>query len=152
MLKVRKILKAVNDILKNEFKVSVYGKETKEGYKMPCFHTEIIINPMERMNKHIVKTSLTINIAYLMEVVDQVKQFEVIERMQELFIDTIEVEDRVLHIKEISQEFTGEYNDILEFSIDIEFYENRYKRIIDKPIEEVDLRLKRKGDNSIFRR
>ena len=150
MLKTSKILKAFNDILKNEFNVKVYGKETKEGYKMPCFNTEILINPMEKMNKHIIRNSVTLNAAYVMETVDSVKQFDVIDKMRELFISYLKVDDRVLHIKEFNYQYTGEYKDILEFSIEVIFYENTYVKVIDKPIEEVDVRLQRKEDGSIF--
>lgn len=150
MLKTSQILKVVNSTLKSEFGVPVYGKETKEGYKMPCFHTELLINKMERMNKYIVKMDISVNIAYLMEVVDQVEQFEVIEKMRELFVDTLRVGERVLHINYFNEEYTGEYKDILEFGIDIEYYDNRYKKVVDRPIEDVEMKLKRKEDNSVF--
>ena len=151
MLSTAKILKAFNDTLKNNFNVRVYGKETNKEYKMPCFNTELIINPMEKLNKHFVKNSITINCAYLMETTDQVEQFKVIDKMKELFLNYLVVENRTLHIKEFRQEYTGELNDILEFQIDIDVYENLVKKDIDHPIEEVDLALKRKEDGTIFK-
>lgn len=151
MLSTAKILKAFNDTLKNNFNVRVYGKETNKEYKMPCFNTELIINPMEKLNKHFVKNSITINCAYLMETTDQVEQFKVIDKMKELFLSYLVVENRTLHIKEFRQEYTGELNDILEFQIDIDVYENLVKKDIDHPIEEVDLALKRKEDGTIFK-
>ena len=73
MLKLSKILKSFNDTLKQNFNSRVYGKETNKEYKMPCFSTELIVSPMEKLNKHFVKTEITINCAYLMESVDQVE-------------------------------------------------------------------------------
>lgn len=150
MLNTGKILKAFNDTLKANFQTKVYGKETKEGYKMPCFSTELVLSPMEKLNKHIVKTEITINCAYLMETVDQVEQFKIIEKMRELFLNYLVVDDRTLHIKEFRQEYTGELNDILEFQIDIDVYDNTVNRDIDHPIEQVDLRLKRKETDEIY--
>ena len=117
---------------------------------MPCFSTELIVSPMEKLNKHIVKTEITINCAYLMETVDQVEQFKIIEKMRELFLNYLVVDDRTLHIKELRQEYTGELNDILEFQIDIDVYDNTVNRDIDHPIEQVDLRLKRKETDEIY--
>lgn len=150
MLNLSKVYKSFNDTLKQNFNCRVYGKETNKEYKMPCFSTELIVSPMEKLNKHIVKTEITINCAYLMETVDQVEQFKIIEKMRELFLNYLVVDDRTLHIKEFRQEYTGELNDILEFQIDIDVYDNTVNRDIDHPIEQVDLRLKRKETDEIY--
>ena len=150
MLEISKILKAFNDTLKQNFNCRVYGKETNKEYKMPCFSTEIVVNPMEKLNKNIVKTEITINCAYLMETVDQVEQYKIIEKMRELFLNYLVVDKRTLHIKEFRQEYTGELNDILEFQIDIDVYDNIINKNKDHPITEVDLRLKRKESGEIY--
>lgn len=150
MLEISKILKAFNDTLKQNFNCRVYGKETNKEYKMPCFSTEIVVNPMEKLNKNIVKTEITINCAYLMETVDQVEQYKIIEKMRELFLNYLVVDKRTLHIKEFRQEYTGELNDILEFQIDIDVYDNIINKNKDHPITEVDLRLKRKEGGEIY--
>ena len=147
MVDTGKILKAVNDKLKELFpKTKIYGIETKEGYKTPCFNTEIKILSYSSVNAHITMTRVEITIDYLMTTVDTVEQLKVLDVIKNNFYKYLKVGDRVLHVADVSQGYTGDYDDVLTFDIDIDIYENTYIKIIDKPIEKVDLRLKRKDD------
>lgn len=143
MQDVKLILKAVNDKLKTLFNLKVYGNDTKEGYTMPCFHTELIINSFTKANKHIYKTDLTINIAYLQETPDEISQFDVIKKMRENLSEYLQVGDRVLHIDELSFSYTGDKKDVLETTLDITFYENTYVHDLSDPITDVSLNIKK---------
>jgi hypothetical protein len=81
-----------------------------------------------------------------MTTVDTVEQLKVLDVIKNNFYKYLKVGDRVLHVADVSQGYTGDYDDVLTFDIDIDIYENTYIKIIDKPIEKVDLRLKRKDD------
>lgn len=146
MLDVKLILKAINEKIISIFNERVYGNDTTEGYTLPCFHTELIVNSSERVNKHIYKTDVTINIAYLMETVDEIKQYEVIKKIRDNFSTYLQVGDRVLHIEKIDTGYSGEHKETLDFSIDITFYENTYVKNMDDPIEDVYFRIKKKED------
>ena len=146
MLDIKQILKTFNKELIKLFNVKVYGNDTKGGYKLPCFHTELIVNESKRVNKHIYKTDITINAAYLMETVDEVKQYEVIKFMRDNFSNYLKVENRTLHIERLETGYSGENKDTLDFSIDITFYENTYIKTLDDPITDVYFRVKKKEE------
>lgn len=146
MLDLKLILKTFNQELKRIFNVKVYGNDTKEGYVLPCFHTELIVNASKRMNKHIYKTDITINASYLMETVDEIKQYEIIKLMRDNFSDYLKVENRTLHIESLDTGYSGENKDVLDFSIDITFYENTYVKNLDDPITDVYFRIKKKEE------
>lgn len=146
MFDVKLILKTFNQELKRIFNVPIYGNDTTEGYRLPCFHTELIVNSSERVNKHIYKTDVTINAAYLMETPDEVTQYDVIKKIRDNFSNYLHVENRVFHIEKLDTGYSGDKKETLDFSIDITFYENTYIKNLDDPIEDVYFRIKKKED------
>lgn len=152
MIESKKILKAFNDKLRTLFpNTNIYGVETKEGYITPCFNTELEIRGHTSVNKSITVTDILITCDYLMTTVDTVRQMEVVDSMKLNFYKYLVVDDRVLHISDFSLEYTGEYGDVLTFYIYIKVFENHYNKVIDHPIENVDLKLKRQEDGSVFK-
>ena len=147
MIETTKILKSFNEKLKELYpKYKIYGLETKEGYKTPCFSTEIEVRESTYVNKYITLTHIVITCDFLMTTVDTVEQMKVIDTITKNFSKYLKVGDRTLHVTDVSQGYTGDYNDILTFEIDIFAYDNTYEKNMDKPITEVDMRLKRIGD------
>ena len=147
MVDTSKILKAFNNKLKGLFPgVKIYGKETKEGYKTPCFNSEIRILSFSSVNAHLTLTRVELTLDYMMTIVDTVKQLQVIDIVKENFYKYLKVEDRVFHVSDFSQGYSGDYEDVLTFDIDLDIYDNTYVKNIDHPIEKVNLRLKRKDD------
>ena len=142
MIYTSKILKAFNDKLTELYPTyKIYGVETYEGYKMPCFNTELHLVNKERANKNINVYNIDVLIDYLNTPVDTSELMAVADVLHENFSKTIKVGERVFHIDSFSQEYSGDYNQILTCVIGLRIYDNEYKNDITNPIEDVSLRI-----------
>lgn len=104
-----------------ELNIEVYANNVKEGFNTPCFfvNVEKFENSLE--NSNCVKRYLDIYIRYINENISDIERIEIIEKLENLFLKTLSVNDRVftLHNKSFSK---GE-NDYIEFNFGIEYYE-----------------------------
>ncbi len=105
----------------------IYGKEIKEGYDTPCFFTEILDNGGAAETKNFSNGSFTIKIIYFQNEKNELDQLEKVDEIKDLFGLFFCVGNRKLTIKEFSHDYIGEYQDILEISIEIDYKENTKK-------------------------
>lgn len=121
------IKKAVNQLLKERYpppQYKIYGKEIKEGYEAPCFFTEIIDKGSRAQTKNFAQGGFTVKIIYFQQEKNELDQLEKADEIKSLFGLVFCVGQRKLTVGECSHEFIGEYSDILEISIDIDYMEN----------------------------
>lgn len=111
----------------------IYGKEIKEGYKTPSFFTEIIDKGSRAETKNFAAGSFTVKITYFQKSKNELDQLEKVDEIKDLFGLIFFVGDRRLTVGEYSHDYIGEYSDILQISIDIDFKENT-KRTETAPI------------------
>lgn len=102
----------------------IYGKEIKEGYKTPSFFTEIIDKGSRAETKNFAAGSFTVKITYFQKSKNELDQLEKVDEIKSLFGLIFFVGDRRLTVGEYSHDYIGEYSDILQISIDIDFKEN----------------------------
>lgn len=102
----------------------IYGKEIKEGYKTPSFFTEIIDKGSRAETKNFATGSFTVKITYFQKSKNELDQLEKVDEIKDLFGLIFFVGDRRLTVGEYSHDYIGEYSDILQISIDIDFKEN----------------------------
>lgn len=102
----------------------IYGKEIKEGYKTPSFFTEIIDKGSRAETKNFTTGSFTIKITYFQKSKNELDQLKKVDEIKSLFGLIFFVGDRRLTVGEYSHDYIGEYSDILQISIDIDFKEN----------------------------
>lgn len=129
-IKFVEIKKAINELLKGRYPPSqykIYGKEVKEDYVLPCFFTEILDKGSKAETKNFAKGGFTIKITYFQEVKNELDQLEKVDEIKDLFGLIFCVGDRKLTVGEFSHDFIGEYQDILQISIDIDYKENTQK-------------------------
>lgn len=105
----------------------VYGKEIKEGYNVPCFFTEIIDRGSKAETRNFAKGGFTIKITYFQKEKNELDQLEKVDEIKTLFGLFFCVEDRKLTISDFSHDYIGEYQDILQISIEIDYRENTQK-------------------------
>ena len=119
-LSLKDIKKSIIDKLKI-FDVKIYADEVKEGFNTPCFFVNIEKFENSLENSNFTKRYLDIYIRYINENISDIEKIEIIEKLENLFIKTLSVNDRVftLHNKSFSK---GE-NDYIEFNFGIEYYE-----------------------------
>lgn len=105
----------------------IYGKEIREGYDAPCFFTEILDRGSRAETRNFAKGGFTIKITYFQAEKNELDQLEKVDEIKDLFGLIFCVEDRRLTVGEFSHDYIGEYQDILQISIEIDYKENTQK-------------------------
>nr|WP_288976726.1 hypothetical protein [uncultured Blautia sp.] len=105
----------------------IYGKEIREGYDAPCFFTEILDRGGKGETKNFAKGGFTIKITYFQAEKNELDQLEKVDEIKDLFGLFFCVGDRKLTIGDFSHDYIGEYQDILQISIEIDYKENTQK-------------------------
>lgn len=105
----------------------IYGKEIREGYDAPCFFTEILDRGSRAETRNFAKGGFTVKITYFQTEKNELDQLEKVDEIKDLFGLFFCVEDRKLTIGEFPHDYIGEYQDILQISIEIDYKENTQK-------------------------
>lgn len=129
-IKLVEIKKAINGLLKGRYpppKYKIYGKEIREGYDAPCFFTEILDRGSRAETRNFAKGGFTVKITYFQTEKNELDQLEKVDEIKDLFGLFFCVGDRKLTIGEFSHDYIGEYQDILQISIEIDYKENTQK-------------------------
>lgn len=105
----------------------IYGKEIKEGYDAPCFFTEILDRGSRAETRNFAKGGFTVKITYFQTAKNELDQLEKVDEIKDLFGLFFCVGDRKLTVGEFSHDYIGEYQDILQISIEIDYKENTQK-------------------------
>lgn len=118
-ISIKDIQKVIISKLK-ALNIDVYANDVKEGFNTPCFFVNIEKFENSFENSNCVKKYLDIYVRYINENTTDIEKIEIIENLENLFIKTLSVNDRVftLHNKSFSK---GE-NDV-ELNFGIEYYE-----------------------------
>ncbi len=117
-------------MLKNRYpppQYRIYGKEIQEGYDTPCFFTEVIDRGSRGETKNFAKGSFTIKITYFQAEKNELDQLKKVDEIKSLFGLIFYVGNRRLTVGEFSHDFIGEYQDILQISVEIDYKENTQK-------------------------
>lgn len=105
----------------------IYGKEIREGYDAPCFFTEILDRGSRTETRNFAKGGFTVKITYFQTAKNELDQLEKVDEIKDLFGLFFCVGDRKLTIGDFSHDYIGEYQDILQISIEIDYKENTQK-------------------------
>jgi len=141
-LKFVEIKKAVNGLLKNKYPdYDVYGKEVKEGYSTPAFFTELIDKGSSAETRNFAAGGITVKITYFQETKNELDQLEKVDEIKNLFGLVFFVGSRRLTVGEYSHDFIGEYSDILQISIDIDYKENTRETETQETATEVNVNI-----------
>ena len=130
---------AVNALLKSKYPYKIYGKEIKEGYNAPCFFTEIVDKGSRAETKNFTGGGFTVKITYFQNIKNELDQLEKVDEIKNLFGLIFCVGERRLTVGEYSHDYIGEYSDILQISIDIDYKENTQKQETAPIAEGVDV-------------
>ena len=105
----------------------IYGKEIREGYDAPCFFTEILDRGSRAETRNFAKGGFTVKITYFQTAKNELDQLEKVDEIKDLFGLIFCVGDRKLTIGDFSHDYIGEYQDILQINIEIDYKENTQK-------------------------
>ena len=115
---------AINDLLSSATGLKIYGKEVTEGYTTPSLFAEIVSKPFKRETRDFAKSGFTIKITYFQPAPDELDQMRILDKVRDAFGMSVKIADRVLTVGEITHDYVGQKSDILQISIDFDFYEN----------------------------
>lgn len=115
---------AINDLLSNATGLKVYGKEVTEGYTTPSLFVEKVSKPFKRETRGFAKSGFTIKITYFQPAPDELDQMRLLDKVRDAFGMVVKIEDRALTVGEITHDYAGQKADILQISVDFDFYEN----------------------------
>lgn len=134
---------AINDLLQRATGLTIYGKDVTEGYKTPSLFVEKINKPFKRETKGFAKSGFTIKITYFQSEPDETEQMRLLDKVRDAFGMCIKVADRYLTVGEITHDYVGQKEDILQISVDFDFYENTKPQETAEIATEYELEIKK---------
>lgn len=141
MLSNVSIKTAINDLLHSATGLKVYGKEVVEGYETPSLFTEKVSKPFQRETRGFAKSGFTIKITFFQDAPDELEQTRLLDTVRSTFGMCVKIENRYLTVGEITHDYVGQKEDILQISIDFDFYENTTEAETADIAAELDLRV-----------
>jgi hypothetical protein len=124
MIKLTDIYKAVSGLLKEKYGYKIYGHEVTEGYKKPSFFVDITPNAISNESTFYKKYAYTIIITYFQETADEIDNLTKVDEIQELFGNNLKLnEETSINLSDYDYEFVGINTNILQMSIETEFYD-----------------------------
>lgn len=151
IVKMIDIVKTVTQIMKDEFKCTVYSDEALENFKKPCFFIAAIPVSIPQttnfMEKH-----LSIVLTYFPKdsMRNEVHYLDVFDRIQSHFALGMQVGDRFLHVDRVTPDRVGEEQDILQITIEFIYMEQVGKKKAPAEImEEVEIRTRMDGERAV---
>lgn len=138
---------ACNALIRTAFPdIKVYGNDTTDGYDRPSFYTEIVPHGFSRESKNYVQSGATFKATLFEQSHDECYCLEVYDRLREAFGMYIRVQGRKLLIGDISYDFIGEYDNMLQISVECDWLEQMERKEPEEIIETVDMNIEKKGE------
>ena len=122
MMKLSSIIGVVVRSLKSEFKCQIYSEDVKRNYKTPCFFIKVLVTTSQE-TKNVSQKRLDIILTYFPDPreKDDLQYMRLLDRVCELFLTGIGVENRHLKLTDISSGRAGEEDDIFQIYLTTEF-------------------------------
>lgn len=136
MIKMVDLKRACNETIRRAFPdVKVYGNDTTDGYSRPAFFTEIIPKGYAYETKNYASNGATFKATLLEKTHDEAFCISAYDKIRKALGMILQVQGRKLLVGEISFEFIGEYLNILQISVDFDWYE-QVERVETEPTAE----------------
>ena len=134
---------AANALLQTKYGVAeyhYYGQEVREGYKTPSFFVDIIPKICSNESINYKHKAFTIMITYFPKVTSEIDNLTKANEIIELFGYILPVKERKIPVTDTSYDFAGNNNDVLQVSIEIEYYEAVERPDTSKIASEVNIK------------
>lgn len=143
MLSQGEIKTAANELLHRATGLKVYGREVTEGFERPSLFAEIIPKPFRREGKGFAKSGFTIKVTYFQTTPDESQQLRLVDTIKDAFGMVFVVQHRKLTVGEIEYDYVGQKEDILQISVDFDFYENTSVEPEEETAQEMEFGLRK---------
>ncbi|MCI8483500.1 MAG: hypothetical protein HFH41_04075 [Lachnospiraceae bacterium] len=124
MLSQAAIKTAANKLLKEKTGLKIYGREVTEGYDTPSLFIEIIAKSFKRETRGFAKSGFILKITYFQEITNEMQQLQMVDTIKDAFGMVVVVEERHLTVGGITYDYIGQKENILQVSVEFDFYEN----------------------------
>lgn len=125
-MKLVELKKSLLDRMKTVFpedKYHYYSSAVTEGYKRPCFFTQLIPSESATENFNTLRNKMTFHITHMQKSFDEVLALKLIDSLRELFRLSVPVGDRAVDVVGIDWEFIGTERNIPQISISLEWFD-----------------------------
>lgn len=147
MIKFTELKRACNEVVSGAFpSVRIYGNDTTDGYKRPAFFTEIIPHPFANESKNYTSGGATFKATLLEKTHDEAFCLDIYDRIREAFGMTLPVGGRKLLVGDISFEFIGESLNVLQISVEFDWYEQKERIETEPAAESLVVSMEKRGD------
>ena len=148
MITYKNILYSVTKILSDNFNCDVIVKNQEGTFENECFYVTLVPVTSKASALRTNEKQLVISIKYFSD--DKLNNYDMADKLENLFARSLKVKDRVLNISNVEPNFlTDEVGDMLDFLIYINYFDD-LKLYSDDNNEEVgekmqDIKLNMKG-------
>ena len=147
MIELADLKAACNAVLRRCYPAySIYGSDSTEGLDRPGFYTEIIPYYFKYSSKNYADCSAGYKITFLEETPDEVAQLTLVAELRKAFGMTVRVAGRPLLVGQISHDYAGQNNDILQITISFEWVDIMTREEPEEIMQDVDIQYTQKGD------
>lgn len=145
MISTADILEYITKQVKARFMRPCYFDETRDQYDLPAFFARIEQTNFERDNCDFNKITDICYLTYRQAKIDIADQLDTYEIIKEMFYKGFEIKDKgYVPVESINLGFTGEYNDIMQVEIRIEYTEENPEEDTSEKIENIKVNKKYK--------
>lgn len=117
------------DLLKRKYpKYKRYGNEVVEGFDKPSFFVSIMPIANSNTSVNFKFYSYSIMITYFQKEPHEIDNLTKAAEIETLFGYQMKVKDRLINITDYSYDFVGNNKNILQITIDVEFYDDIDKK------------------------
>lgn len=85
---------------------------------------EKVSKPFKRETIGYAKSGFTIKITYFQSAPNELEQMRLLDKVRDAFGMCVKIADRKLTVGDITHDYVGQKEDILQISVDFDFYEN----------------------------
>lgn len=133
--------KSINKVLKSQFStIKRYSNDIEEGFKKPCFFTQIVPMTMDYETVNFTSNKLMIVINYFSKDEKEKDHLQIDANLRRAFGMTLKVNQRSFLLQNIRSERVDR---VLQFRFDMNFFDGIEKQEIHELMDELDLEIKR---------
>ena len=128
MITYKNILYSVTKILSDNFNCDVIVKNQEGTFENECFYVTLVPVTSKASTLRTNEKQLMISIKYFSD--DKLNNYDIADKLENLFARSLKVKDRVLNISSIEPNFlTDEVGDMLDFLIYVNYFEKANVKI-----------------------
>ena len=121
---IKEVKVGLNALLASKYPdIKLYSKAVVEGYKTPCFFTQIQPITMDNRSRTTRYNYVSFDIEYIQKELDEADILDKVQEIRELFGLYVKIGDRAIDVLDFDFDYVGTDRNILEISLELEWFE-----------------------------